>query len=62
VQLFALGCVFNLLGLTWLSAYAVVAARGRVALQRPRVRAALDYLSGFVLVGLGVRLAFERRG
>lgn len=62
VQLLALGCVFNLLGLTWLSMYALVAARGRVALQRPRVRAALDYLSGFVLVGLGVRLAFERRG
>jgi len=59
--LLLLGALFNAIGLVWLTAYALAAARSRTALQRPRVRAALDYLSGIVLVGLGVRLAFERR-
>ncbi len=36
------------------------AGRGRVFLQHPRVKSALDYLSGIVLVGLGARLALER--
>jgi threonine/homoserine/homoserine lactone efflux protein len=56
-----LGVIFNAIGIVWLTAYAFAAARGRVALQRPRVRSALDSISGVVLVGLGVRLAFERR-
>jgi threonine/homoserine/homoserine lactone efflux protein len=60
-QLLALGFLFNVLGLAWLTFYAVVAARGRAFLQRPRVRAALDRLSGVVFVALGVRLALERR-
>jgi threonine/homoserine/homoserine lactone efflux protein len=59
--LLLLGVLFNAIGLVWLTVYALAAARGRAALQRPRVRAALDAVSGIVLVGLGVRLAFERR-
>jgi threonine/homoserine/homoserine lactone efflux protein len=59
--LLLLGALFNAIGLVWLTGYALAAARGRAALQRPRVRAALDAISGIVLVGLGVRLAFERR-
>jgi threonine/homoserine/homoserine lactone efflux protein len=59
--LLLLGALFNAIGIVWLTVYALAAARGRAALQRPRVRAALDYVSGVVLVGLGVRLAFERR-
>ena len=59
--LLVLGALFNTIGLIWLTAYALAAARGRAALQRPRVRAALDDFSGVLLVGLGVRLAFERR-
>jgi len=59
--LLLLGALFNTIGLVWLTVYALAAARGRAALQRPRVRAALDAVSGIVLVGLGVRLAFERR-
>jgi threonine/homoserine/homoserine lactone efflux protein len=42
--------------------YAVVAARGRNLLGQPRVRRAFDRLSGIALIGLGARLAFERRG
>jgi threonine/homoserine/homoserine lactone efflux protein len=30
-------------------------------LTRPRVKAALDRLTGVVLIGLGIRVAFERR-
>jgi threonine/homoserine/homoserine lactone efflux protein len=41
--------------------YAVLASRGRDLLSRPRVRKAIDRLTGGVLVGLGVRLALERR-
>jgi threonine/homoserine/homoserine lactone efflux protein len=59
--LLLLGALFNAIGLVWLTGYALAAARGRAALQRPRVRAALDAISGIVLVGLGVRLAFERQ-
>lgn len=60
--LLLLGALFNVLGLVWLTSYALLAARGRVFLQRPRVKRALDCLSGFVLVGLGVRLSLERPG
>jgi threonine/homoserine/homoserine lactone efflux protein len=59
--LLLLGALFNAIGLVWLTGYALAAARGRGVLQRPRVRAVLDAVSGFVLVGLGVRLALERR-
>jgi threonine/homoserine/homoserine lactone efflux protein len=61
-RLLALGGLFNLLGVLWLTGYALAATRGRRLLQRPRVRAALDSVSGVVLLGLGVRLALERRG
>jgi threonine/homoserine/homoserine lactone efflux protein len=47
--------------LAWLCAYAVIAARASGVLRRPRVKAALDRLTGVVLIGLGVRLATERR-
>ena len=56
-----LGCLFVLLGLMWLCAYALVAAKASGTLRRPRVQAALDRLTGFVLIGLGLRLATERR-
>lgn len=61
IDLLALGALFNLLGVIWLTTYALAAARGRAMLQRPHVKSALDYLSGLVLVALGVRLALERR-
>jgi threonine/homoserine/homoserine lactone efflux protein len=56
-----LGALFNTLGLVWLTCYALAAARGRAVLQRPRIRTLLDYLSGTVLIGLGIRVAVERR-
>ena len=61
LDLLALGAVFNAMGLLWLTTYAVVIARGRTLLERPRVKAAMDRVTGGLLIGLGVRLAIERR-
>jgi threonine/homoserine/homoserine lactone efflux protein len=59
--LLALGFVFCLMTLVWLSAYAVAVGKAGHLLRRPRVRRALDALTGTVLVALGLRLATERR-
>jgi RhtB (resistance to homoserine/threonine) family protein len=56
-----LGCVFVAMGTIWLSGFALVASRASSALRRPRVKRALDRLTGLVLIGLGLRLATERR-
>jgi threonine/homoserine/homoserine lactone efflux protein len=56
-----LGGLFVAMTIVWLCGYALVAAKASSVLQRPRVKAALDCLTGVVLVALGVRLAFERR-
>lgn len=61
VPFLALGAVFVLMTLMWLCGYALVAARAATLLRRPRVKAAIDRMTGVVLIGLGVRLATERR-
>jgi threonine/homoserine/homoserine lactone efflux protein len=45
----------------WLCVYSAVVARAGRALNRPRIRRALDALMGAVLAALGVRVAAERR-
>jgi len=60
-DLLLLGVLFNAMGVIWLLPYAALAARGRAVLTRPRVRRAIDRVSGVVLIALGVRIAFERR-
>jgi RhtB (resistance to homoserine/threonine) family protein len=49
------------LGIVWLSAYAYVLARLSRLFARSGVRRWLERVTGVVLVGLGLRLAFERR-
>jgi threonine/homoserine/homoserine lactone efflux protein len=61
VPFLALGAVFVAMTIAWLCAYCLVAARAAHALQRPRVRAALDRFTGVVLIALGLRLAAEHR-
>jgi threonine/homoserine/homoserine lactone efflux protein len=61
LTLFALGLLFSLMTLTWLTGYAFAVARASEFLQRPRIRRALDGLTGAALVVLGLRLATERR-
>lgn len=56
-----LGALFVLITVVWLCSYAVLAARISDVLARPRVRAALNRVTGAVLVGLGIRLALEHR-
>lgn len=55
-----LGGIFVLMTLVWLSGYAIAAARASALLRRPAVKAALDRVTGVVLIGLGIRLATER--
>jgi RhtB (resistance to homoserine/threonine) family protein len=57
----ALGAVFVLMTLLWLSVYCLVAAQAAQTLQRPRVKAAMDRVTGVVLIALGLRLAIEHR-
>ncbi len=59
--LLALGLVFSLMTLSWLVGYSVVVARAGDVLRRPRVRRALEGVTGAVLIGFGVRLATEHR-
>jgi len=61
LTLLLFGLAFCLLTFVWLTAYAVAVARARRLLERPRVRRALDAISGAVLVALGVRLAAQAR-
>jgi RhtB (resistance to homoserine/threonine) family protein len=49
------------IGLAWLVAYAYFLGRLGALLQRPRVRRALEGITGALLVGLGARLAWDRR-
>jgi threonine/homoserine/homoserine lactone efflux protein len=55
----ALGVLFASLTLAWLSLYAVAVAKAAGFLHRSRVRRALDAVTGFALVALGVRVAAE---
>ena len=57
----ALGAVFVLMTVLWLSAYCLIAARAAQTLQRPRVKAAMDRVTGIVLIALGLRHALEHR-
>jgi threonine/homoserine/homoserine lactone efflux protein len=57
----ALGVVFVLMTMLWLSAYCLVAARAAETLRRPRVKAALDRATGVVLIAIGLRVAAEHR-
>ena len=59
--LLALGLVFCMMTFVWLSAYAAAVAKAGDVLRRPAVRRILDAVVGVVLVGLGLRLASERR-
>jgi RhtB (resistance to homoserine/threonine) family protein len=56
-----LGALFAVMTVAWLSGYALAASKAAGLLTRPRVKAALDRISGCVLIGLGLRIATERR-
>jgi threonine/homoserine/homoserine lactone efflux protein len=61
VPFLALGGLFVLMTVVWLCGYALVAVKASAVLRRQRVKAAIDRVSGVILIGFGVRLALERR-
>jgi threonine/homoserine/homoserine lactone efflux protein len=60
-QLLLLGFLFNLLGIAWLVGCALFTSRLGDALRRARVRAAVERVTGCVLIAFGLRLATEKR-
>jgi threonine/homoserine/homoserine lactone efflux protein len=46
---------------TWLTGYAFAVAKAGSLLRRPRIRRALDRVTGAMLIALGLRLAAEHR-
>jgi len=60
-QSLAFALAHAVMGIAWLSAYAYVLARLSDLFARGGVRRWLERITGTVLIGLGVRLAFERR-
>jgi RhtB (resistance to homoserine/threonine) family protein len=60
-SLLLLGATFAALTLLWLAGYSMLIGNASALLRRVRLRRALDRLTGLVLIGFGVRLAFEHR-
>ena len=57
--LFALVILHAVLTVSWLITYGYVINRSARFLQRPRVRRALDKLTGIILIGFGIRVAIK---
>jgi RhtB (resistance to homoserine/threonine) family protein len=57
----AFAVAHSVMGIVWLSAYAYVLSRISAVLGRAGVRRWLERVTGVVLIGLGARLALERR-
>jgi threonine/homoserine/homoserine lactone efflux protein len=53
--------IFRAITLSWLTLYAVVVARVGDFLRRDRVHRAVEATTGLALVGLGLKLATDRR-
>lgn len=56
-----LGVTFSLMTLAWLILYAVFVSRFGNFLRRPAVRRLIEGVTGVALLGLGLRIAAERR-
>jgi threonine/homoserine/homoserine lactone efflux protein len=61
IPFLVLGGLFVLMTVVWLCGYTLVAVKASAMLRRPPVKAAIDRVSGVILIGFGVRLALERR-
>lgn len=56
-----LGIVFSALTFAWLAFYAALIAKAGDVLRRPKVRRAIEGVTGTLLIGLGIRIAAEHR-
>ncbi|MFI4997801.1 MAG: LysE family transporter [Hyphomicrobiales bacterium] len=54
-----LGLVFCAMTFIWLTAYALLVAKAGEVLLRPRLKRAIESITGAVLIALGLRLAVE---
>lgn len=61
LPLFALGILFCLMTLTWLTGYAFAVARAGDVLRRSAVRRGIEAVTGAVLVAFGIRVAAGSR-
>jgi threonine/homoserine/homoserine lactone efflux protein len=61
LQVSLLAAIHILIGLVWLTTYASLVSRAHAALTRPRIKAALEQVTGAVLIALGVRVAVAHR-
>jgi threonine/homoserine/homoserine lactone efflux protein len=61
LSLLGLGVVFASMTFAWLTGYAFAVARAGDFLRRRQIRQRIEAVTGAVLLGLGVRLATERR-
>src|SRR5688572_26155314 len=61
VRSLAFAIAHGVMGMAWLTAYAYVLSRISIVLGGTGVRQWLERVAGGVLIGLGVRLALERR-
>jgi threonine/homoserine/homoserine lactone efflux protein len=60
-SLAALGLLFSLMTLLWLTGYALTIARVGNVLRRPAIRRTLEGVTGAALIGLGLKLAAQGR-
>ncbi|NUR87077.1 MAG: LysE family translocator [Nonomuraea sp.] len=60
-QTLLLTAIHILIGLVWLTFYARIVHSARAVLTAPRVKAWLERTTGVILIGLGLRVALERR-
>jgi len=51
--------IFVIMGLAWLIAFSFLAGSSRNLIRLPKVRRLVDTLTGFVLIGLGIKVAME---
>jgi threonine/homoserine/homoserine lactone efflux protein len=61
LQLFFLAAIHIVIGFVWLTIYASLVSRAHAAITRPRVKAALERVTGAVLIALGVQVAVAHR-
>jgi RhtB (resistance to homoserine/threonine) family protein len=60
-SLLLLGGIFAALTLLWLAGYSMLVGQASAVMRRPIVRKTLDRFTGLVLIGFGIKLAFEHR-
>lgn len=58
---FILATIHNALTFTWFSLLILGAGFARASLKNPKVQKVIERLSGFALIGFGLRIAFEGR-